>query len=71
MTGKMVIALSKTVKQLSRTESCTNTAGEPMFYFLSFCRFTVDVKKMEENRHSFSCRFPQTVPNVDAQNQRS
>ncbi|KAM1146161.1 hypothetical protein COP2_039214 [Malus domestica] len=25
-------------------------------------------EKMKENRHSFLCRFPQTVPNVDAQN---
>ncbi|KAM1054230.1 hypothetical protein PS2_001591 [Malus domestica] len=25
---------------------------------------------MKENRHSFSCRFPQTAPNVDAENRR-
>ena len=40
--------------------------------FCRFCRFTV-VKfdeKMKENQHSFLYRFPQTVPNVDAQNRR-
>ncbi|TQE10018.1 hypothetical protein C1H46_004308 [Malus baccata] len=29
-----------------------------------------EMKKMKENQHSFSCRFPQTAPNVDAQNRR-
>ncbi|CAN6541731.1 unnamed protein product [Malus baccata var. baccata] len=28
-------------------------------------------EEMKENRHSFLCRFPQTTPNVDAQNWRS
>ncbi|RXH68064.1 hypothetical protein DVH24_028211 [Malus domestica] len=27
--------------------------------------------KLRDNRHNFSCRFPQTAPNVDAQNRRS
>ncbi|TQD96946.1 hypothetical protein C1H46_017426 [Malus baccata] len=27
-------------------------------------------EKLRENRHNFSCRFPKTAPNVDAQNHR-
>ncbi|KAM1800579.1 hypothetical protein ACFX11_032284 [Malus domestica] len=28
-------------------------------------------ENLRNDRHSFSCRFPQTAPNVDAQNRRS
>ncbi|KAM3002246.1 hypothetical protein FF2_038431 [Malus domestica] len=48
---------------------CSDCTG---VWFLGFCRFTVEVvrfdEKSRENLHSFSYRFPQTAPNVDAQN---